>query len=86
MRRAARAVCANVSEAFGKRRYAAHLLSKLSDADAENLETEMWLKIAVDNRYISPHNAEPILQVNAEIGKLLHYMQHNISKFILKNP
>ena len=43
IRRSSRSVCANLAEAWGKRRYVAHFTSKLTDADGENLEAQTWL-------------------------------------------
>ncbi|MEM1042986.1 MAG: four helix bundle protein [Bacteroidota bacterium] len=51
-RRSSRAVCANVAEAWGKRRYPRHFVSKLTDADAEARETQAWIEIAVRCGYI----------------------------------
>ena len=45
IRRSSRSVCANLREAWAKRRYPAHFLSKLTDADAENSETDTWLSL-----------------------------------------
>jgi four helix bundle protein len=47
MRRSSRSVCANIAEAWRKRRYPAAFASKLSDAEAEAAETEVWLELAV---------------------------------------
>ena len=52
-RRASRSVCANVAEAWAKRRYPAHFVSKLSDAHAEAEETLVWLRFALDCGYAS---------------------------------
>lgn len=46
MRRSSRSVCANVAEAWRKRRYKAHFISKLSDAEGEAEETRVWLEFA----------------------------------------
>jgi four helix bundle protein len=46
MRRSSRSVCANIGEAWRKRRYEAHFVSKLSDAESEAEETRVWLKFA----------------------------------------
>lgn len=46
MRRSSRSVCANIAEAWRKRRYRAHFVSKLSDAEAEAEETRVWLEFA----------------------------------------
>jgi four helix bundle protein len=81
IRRSSRSVCANLSEAFGKRRYSAHLISKLTDADAENYETETWLDIAKDCEYVEERDILTIRDLNTQIGKLIYYMIQNVSKF-----
>ena len=53
IRRSSRAVCANIAEAWSKRRYPTHFVSKLSDADAEVSETLTWLEFASRCGYIS---------------------------------
>jgi four helix bundle protein len=53
IRRASRSVCANISEAWRKRRYVAHFVSKLSDADGEAAESQAWLDFALRCGYIS---------------------------------
>jgi four helix bundle protein len=52
IRRSSRSVFANVAEAWRKRRYPKHFISKLSDADAEAAETRAWLDTALDQNYI----------------------------------
>src|SRR5215470_8426803 len=56
MRRSSRSVCANIAEAWRKRRYPAHFISKLSDseAEAEAEETRVWLEFALNCRYLTP--------------------------------
>src|SRR5947209_928248 len=58
VRRSSRSVCANIAEAWRKRRYPASFVSKLSDADAEAAETQVWLTIAFQCGYLKPeaHN------------------------------
>ena len=46
IRRSSRSVCTNFAEAYRKRRYKAHFISKLSDSEAENTETEVWLNFS----------------------------------------
>jgi four helix bundle protein len=58
VRRSSRSVCANLAEAWRKRRYEASFLSKLSDAEAEAAETQVWLEFALKCGYLS----ENILQ------------------------
>src|SRR6478735_2785717 len=52
IRRSSRSVCANLSEAWRKRRYEAAFISKLSDAETEAAETQVWLEFAVDCGYV----------------------------------
>lgn len=53
MRRSSRSVCANIAEAWRKRRYKAHFISKLSDSEGEAEETRVWLELAFRCKYIS---------------------------------
>ena len=53
MRRSSRSVGAQIAEAWGKRRYEKHFISKLTDSDGERLETQHWLETALDCSYIS---------------------------------
>ncbi len=82
-RRSARSVGANIAEAWGKRRYEAHFISKLSDADAELLETEHWLRCALDHGYISNQQFDEFHSLMREIGRILGSLMQNPSPFIL---
>ena len=53
MRRSSRSVCANLAEAWRKRRYPAHFVSKLSDSESEAEETRVWLEFALRCKYIT---------------------------------
>ena len=57
IRRSSRSVCANLAESWRKRRYEAAFISKLSDAEAEAAETQVWLQFAVDCGYIDRDQA-----------------------------
>ena len=57
MRRSSRSVCANIGEAWRKRRYPAHFVSKLSDSEGEAEETRVWLDLALRCGYISETEA-----------------------------
>lgn len=87
IRRSSRAVCANIAEAYRKRRYERHFISKLTDSDAENSETQTWLQFAHACGYISPETESEFLQKSLEVGKLINYMINNPKKFGVKtNP
>ncbi len=60
IRRSSRSVCANVAEAWRKRRYRSHFVSKLSDADAEAAETRVWLEFALKCRYMAQEEYESL--------------------------
>ncbi len=53
IRKSSRSVCANIAEAWCKRRYQAHFISKLSDAEADAAETLNWISFAFDCGYLS---------------------------------
>ena len=52
-RRSSRSINANLAEAYRRRKYPNHFLSKLADADTENAETQTWLDFALACKYIS---------------------------------
>ena len=60
VRRSSRSVCANLVEAWRKRRYEAAFVSKLSDAETEAAETQMWLQFAVECEYFERESAAPL--------------------------
>jgi four helix bundle protein len=84
IRRAARSVGANISEAWGKRRYEAHFVSKLTDADGENHEVEHWLLTAKRDGYLMEAEFGSLLECKREIGRMLGSMIQNPGPFLLK--
>lgn len=84
IRRAARSVGANLSEAWGKRRYEAHFVSKLTDADGENHEIEHWLLTAARDGYITQSEFDQLLDQKREVGRMLGSMIQNPAPFLLK--
>ena len=52
VRRSSRSVCANLAEAWRKRRYRAAFVSKLSDSEAEAAETQTWIQFSVECGYL----------------------------------
>jgi four helix bundle protein len=63
IRRSSRSACANIAEAWRKRRYEASFVSKLSDADAEAAETQVWLKFAHACGYLTTDRYEALTQM-----------------------
>ncbi len=72
LRRASRSVCANIGEAFRRRRYPAHFVSKLSDFGGEAVETRVWLDLAIRCKYISDTEANELDQTyDGILGQLV---------------
>lgn len=73
IRKSARSVCSNLAEAWRKRRYEAAFVSKLSDAESEAAETQVWLRFAVSCGYLAPNAGEELYQIyDHVIGKLVN--------------
>ena len=83
IRRSSRSVCLNLREAWAKRRYEAHFISKLTDCDGENGETDSSLDFARDCGYITVQQHSELTALNAEIGKMLGSMLNNPTPFLL---
>ena len=74
IRRSSRSIGAQVAEACGKRRYEKHFISKLTDADGEQLETQHWLETALDCSYLSKEKIIELLSMCESIGKMIFSM------------
>ena len=72
IRRSSRSVGAQIAEAWARRKYEKHFVSKLTDADGEQLETQHWIEVASDCGYLSKETAENVLQHCASIGRMLN--------------
>jgi four helix bundle protein len=77
LRRASRSVCANIAEAWRKRRYSAAFASKLSDAETEAAETQVWIEFAVRCDYLPPETGKRLYQaydgiIQSLVGMCLH--------------
>lgn len=81
MVRSSRSICSNIAEGYRKRQYEKHFKSKLSDADSENSETQLWLDFALACKYISNDKKLELQYKSEEIGKLIYYMMNNPDKF-----
>ena len=84
VRRSSRSVCTNIREAWAKRRYGAHFVNKLTDADGENGETDSWLDFGHDCRYLSQADHARLTAECAEVGAMLGSMMNEPDSFILK--
>jgi four helix bundle protein len=74
IRRSSRSIGAQIAEAWGKRRYQRNFISKLSDADAEQLETQHWIETAQDCLYLTKEESAELLSKCSSIGKMLQMM------------
>ena len=83
IRRSSRSVCLNLREAWAKRRYAAHFLSKLTDCDGENGETDSSLDFARQCGYISSEQHHALAQKCAEIGRMLGGIIKKAESFLI---
>ena len=84
IRRASRSIGANLAEAWQKRRYVAHFVSKLTDADGEQAETQHWLDTATACDYVSEKEQRVLLEKCSRIGQMLGTMMAKREKFCHK--
>ncbi|HVS82081.1 MAG TPA: four helix bundle protein [Pyrinomonadaceae bacterium] len=83
VRRSSRSVCLNLREAWAKRRYEAHFISKLTDCDGENSETDSSLDFARDCRYITFDKHAELTGICREIGKMLGSLIKHPDPFLI---
>jgi four helix bundle protein len=77
IRRSSRSVCANLAEAWRKRRYEAAFIAKLSDVEAEAAETQTWLQFAVSCGYLSIDAGKELEDVYEKIlGTIVGMINH----------
>ena len=74
IRRSSRSVGAQIAEAWAKRRYKKHFVSKLTDADGEQQETQHWIETAEDCRYLSLEQTQKLNSSLSEIGRMINSM------------
>jgi len=84
IRRSSRSFSANIAEAYRKRDYPKHFHSKLTDSDAENSETQVWLEYSIACEYITNETYTELLNDSKEVGKLINFMILNPKKFGVK--
>lgn len=81
IRRSSRSVCANIAEAYRKRTYPKHFVSKLSDADAECAETSVHLDFALECGYLQAVTQKELIEEYKQIGRILGSMMNTPEKF-----
>ena len=81
LRRASRSIGAQIAEAWAKRLYPKHFISKLTDADGEQMETQHWLIEAVDCGYLEESDSKRLLSLCQEIGRMLGSMIRKAESF-----
>jgi four helix bundle protein len=86
IRRSSRSICMNLREAWAKRRYRAHFVSKLTDCDGENSETDTSLDFAKDCGFITMQEHCQLSECCSSIGAMLGVMIYNPAPFLLDQP
>ncbi len=81
IRRCSRSVCSNLGEGYRKRQYPAHFVAKVSDADMENSETQVWLDFSLACKYIDKDTYKDKTEKSIEIGRMLNHMINNPKKY-----
>ncbi len=81
IRRSSRSVGAQIAEAWAKRRYKRHFISKLTDADGEQQETQHWIETALDCGYLSSRQSKNWLEHYASVGRMLNSMMNKADSF-----
>ena len=84
IRRSSRSVCANLAEAWRKRRYKAAFIAKLSDAEAEAAETQVWLQFAVSCGYLQPDKENSLQGNYDEVLRILVAMINRPQSWIIE--
>jgi four helix bundle protein len=84
IRRSSRSVCANLAEAWRRRRYKGSFLSKLNDAEAEAAETQVWLKFAVKCQYLDVETGRKLYSQYNQILGMIVILTNNVDKWLLK--
>ena len=82
IRKSSRSVCSSIGEGYRKRKYPAHFVSKLTDADMENSETQVWLDFSLSCKYIDKPKYKNFIERSEEIGRMLNHMIENPEKYL----
>ena len=86
VRRSSRSIGANIAESWAKRRYEKHFISKLTDSDGEQMETQHWIGTALDCEYIDQSAHNQLIAKCLEIGRMLNGMMDKADMFCGEPP
>ena len=84
IRQSSRSVCANLAEAWRKRRYVAAFIAKLNDSEAEAAETQVWIEFAVKCNYLDTETGQQLSSIYDEILAILVKVINNPEPWLLK--
>ena len=86
IRRSSRSIGANITEAWAKRRYEKHFISKLTDSDGEQMETQHWIETALECAYIDQKTSVQLIGKCLEVGRMLNGMMEKADMFCGEPP
>lgn len=86
IRRSSRSIGANIAESWAKRRYEKHFISKLTDSDGEQMETQHWIETALDCEYIDQNTSNQLVEKCLEVGRMLNGMMDKADMFCGEPP
>jgi four helix bundle protein len=81
IRKSSRSVCSCIGEGYRKRRYEAHFINKITDADMENSETQVWLDFALACEFLAKDIYQDLTTKSEEVGKMLNHIIENPEKY-----
>jgi four helix bundle protein len=84
IRRSSRSVCANVGEAWRKRRYKAAFIAKISDAETEACETQIWLEFVLRCNYLGEERVNELNDRYDHIISQMVIMINDADKWVVK--
>ena len=86
LRRCSRSVCANLAEAWRKRRYEATFICKLSDSEGEAAETQVWIEYSVRCGYLDRERGTSLYQTYEEVIRMLVALITHPENWVIRDP
>lgn len=84
IRRSSRSIGAQIAESWGKRRYENYFILKLTDSEAEQYETQHWIEICYESKYIDKNTQDELIDKCEAIGRMLNSMIEKSAQFCQK--